>query len=168
MSLAAIVTAIHLAAVAAPAPVVLSKPDEPGERLMLTCRLLDPRGKPVAGASVVGYHADRGGLYNPPGAGTNVPRLRGTAVSGADGRFAIATVRPGPYPGVDEPAHIHLEITAPGRKTYSVTFWFDDDPLLTSAKRDHAARDAELAILKPTRNADGVWTASDDIRLPAK
>jgi protocatechuate 3,4-dioxygenase beta subunit len=144
---------------------VLSAPDEPGERLVFRGRILDAAGKPVGGASVLAYHADQEGLYNPPNTGTRVPRLRGTATTDTTGRYAFSTVRPGAYPGADEPAHIHLEITVPGGKVRYVTYWFDDDPKVTPAQRTRASRDPEIVIVHAALGASGVWEFTDDVRL---
>ena len=160
------VSSLGLASGAGPAPVALSGPSEPGERLAFGGRILDARGRAVASAAVLAYHTDRTGLYNDPAANTRTPRLRGTATTDAEGGFAFATVRPAPYPGSTNPAHIHVEITAPGRKVHYVTYWFDDDPLVDAGRREAAKRDPEIVIVHPSRAADGTWTFRDDIRLP--
>jgi protocatechuate 3,4-dioxygenase beta subunit len=62
--------------------------------------------------------------------------IRGWVRTGPDGRYAIRTIRPGAYPSNDEVAHIHATIQEPDRATYYIDdFIFDDDPLLTTAKR---------------------------------
>lgn len=63
--------------------------------------------------------------------------IRGWVKSDARGRYAIYTVRPAPYPNSDNEAHIHPSIKEPGIETayYIDEFVFDDDPLLTGAKR---------------------------------
>src|SRR5437867_8805596 len=74
--------------------VALCAPDEPGEKLVFNGRILDYEGRPLEKASIVAYHADRQGLYNPPEAKTRVPRLRGVAVTDRRGGFRFATIRP--------------------------------------------------------------------------
>ena len=159
----ALVLAVGAATTASPTPVVLAGPNEPGERLAFGGRILD-KGKPVAGAQVLAYHTDRTGLYNDPAANTKTPRLRGTATTDAQGRFAFSTIRPAPYPGNEIPAHIHLEITVPGRKVHYVTYWFDDDPIVTPEK---AKRDPEVVVVHAAHDASGAWTFSNDVALPA-
>jgi protocatechuate 3,4-dioxygenase beta subunit len=159
----ALVLTLGAASSAGPAPVVLAGPNEPGERLAFGGRILD-KGKPVAGAKVLAYHTDRTGLYNDPAAHARTPRLRGTATTDPQGRFAFSTIRPAPYPGNEIPAHIHLEITVPGRRVHYVTYWFDDDPIVTPEK---AKRDPEVVIVHATRGASGAWSFSNDVALPA-
>jgi len=149
------------------APVPLCGPDEPGEKLAFGGRVLDYQGRPLPKAAVVAYNADRAGLYVPPDSGTRVPRLRGAAVTDDLGQFRFATVRPGPYPGGDEPAHIHLVVTAPAHRPRFVTYWFEGDPLITPAKREKAARDPEMVIVPLARDPAGAWVFAHDIRLEA-
>jgi protocatechuate 3,4-dioxygenase beta subunit len=147
------------------AAVPLAGADEPGERLTFAGRVLDYAGRPLAEAAVVAYHADAGGLYNPPDAGTRVPRLRAVAVTDIHGGFRFATVRPGAYPDGSEPAHIHLEVTAPAHRLRYVTFWFEGDPLITPAMRRRADRDAEIRIVRPARDSTGGWSFAYDIGM---
>ncbi|WP_299647235.1 hypothetical protein [Sphingomonas bacterium] len=53
----------------------------------------------------------------PPG------RLRGWLNTGADGRYRVETIKPGPYPGRTDPAHIHLFLLQPGAGD---PYWIDD------------------------------------------
>ena len=145
--------------------VVLCGADEPGERLIISGRVLDYQGRPLSKAAVVGYHADRNGLYNPPNSPTRVPRLRGVAITGEDGGFRFVTVRPGPYPNGSEPAHVHLEVKAPAHHLRFVTYWFEGDPLITAERRKKLATDPELVLVKLSRDAEGVWSFAHDIRL---
>lgn len=145
--------------------VTLCGPTEPGERLVFYGRILDYQGQPLAKASIIAYHADQQGLYNPKNSKTRVPRIRGVAVTDDGGWFRFATIRPGPYPDGTEPAHVHLEITAPAHRLRYVTFWFEGDPLITDRRRKEAAQSPETVIVKPARNSDGAWMFRHDIRL---
>ncbi len=63
--------------------------------------------------------------------------IRGWVKSDAAGHYAIYSIRPAPYPKEDIPAHIHLSIKEPdiANEYYTDELVFDDDPLLTGAKR---------------------------------
>jgi protocatechuate 3,4-dioxygenase beta subunit len=133
--------------------------------LVFSGRVLDYTGRPLSKAAVVAYHADRGGLYNPPNPVTRTPRLRDVAVTGQDGGFRFSTIRPGPYPDGSEPAHIHVAVLAPAHHLRYVTYWFEGDPLITAERRRKLATDPETVVVELGRGADGVWSFTHDIRL---
>ena len=65
-----------------------------------------PDCRPIPGARVEWWHADRSGRY--------VDSLRGAQKTGATGGYAFTTSPPGIYPG--RPPHIHFKVSAPGHK----------------------------------------------------
>jgi len=149
-----------------PSAVALADAAEPGERLVWSGRVLDASGAPIAGATVRVHHADAAGLYNPAGSPADAqPRLSGAATTGADGAFRFDTVRPGSYPDSVEPAHLHAQAGAPGRRESYVTFQFEDDPLLTAEHRRYDAESDEIAIVRLERVEDGVWRLAFDFVL---
>jgi protocatechuate 3,4-dioxygenase beta subunit len=145
--------------------VALSPADEEGEPLQFRGRVLDEGGRPISKASVVAHHTDAGGLYNPRGSATRVPRLRGVAVTDGAGRFGFVTIRPAPYPNGSEPAHIHVTVTVPAHHVRHLEYWFEDDPLVTPARRERARGNPAIVVVTPERDPNGVWTFSHDIRL---
>jgi len=147
--------------------VALCAPEEPGEKLEFWGRVLDYRGQPLSKAAVVANHTDRSGLYNSPDAGTRIPRLRGVSITDEAGRFGFTSIRPAAYPNGTDPAHIHLTVTAPAHRMRYVEYWFSDDPLVTKARREHAAGDPSLVIVEPAGDAKQGWKFSHDIRLEA-
>lgn len=148
-----------------PTVVRIASSDEPGERLSFSGRVLDYDGNPLEKAAIVAYHADQHGLYNKPDSATRVPRLRGVAVTDAEGRFRFATIKPAPYPNAAEPAHIHLEVNAPAHKLRYVTFWFAGDPLITASRRQALRSDDETVVVKLLEDAEQGFTFSYEIAL---
>jgi protocatechuate 3,4-dioxygenase beta subunit len=141
---------------------------EPGDRLVFSGHILDYQGQPLSKASVVAYHADRTGLYNPVNSRSRVPRLRGVAITDEKGEYRFSTIRPGPYPDESEPAHIHVVVTAPAHHVRHVAFRFEGDPLITERLRGEAARageTGETVIVKAKLGSGGVWAFRQDIRL---
>lgn len=148
-----------------PSSVALCGPQEPGERLTFLGRVLDYQGRPLATAAVMAYHADHQGLYNPKDSKTRVPRIRGVAVTDAEGRFRFSTVRPGTYPDGSEPAHIHVGVMAPAHHVLDLAYWFEGDPLITEERRREASKGPGTVIVKLERQQNGSWSFHHDIRL---
>jgi protocatechuate 3,4-dioxygenase beta subunit len=134
---------------------------EPGAPFVLHGVILDPSGKPAAGVEVFAYHTDQGGIYAQPGA-ADPWRLKGWAVTDAQGRFEFRTIRPGPYPGGRIPAHVHLTFSTAccGRQISEVMF--EDDPIVTPAYRQ---QNQQVLYGKVTRGAEGVQETSYTFRL---
>lgn len=130
---------------------------EPGERLLISGRVLNDSRQPIVGAMVVAYNTDAAGLYNPRDAGTPAPRIQAGVTTDRDGRFQVLTVFPGAYPDSDDPAHVHFDVLAAGyRKTYS-TIWFKGDPRITPAVEERMRESMR-------RNPDDTTTAVDVVQ----
>jgi protocatechuate 3,4-dioxygenase beta subunit len=110
----------------------IARESEPGQRLVIHGRALAEDGRTsIGGAVIFAYHTDRNGYYDRPGAPPHSWRIKGWALTDADGRFEFDTIRPGAYPRHDTPEHIHLNIFTPNERRYVVDgLVFDDDPLL--------------------------------------
>jgi protocatechuate 3,4-dioxygenase beta subunit len=161
----------------APSRVVVAAADEPGERLVVSGRVLDG-GRPVAGVSIYVFQTDANGRYSKVLTGNEAeldPRLHGIMRSDANGKYEYETIRPGHYDG--NPAHVHYLVRAPAYYPMLLDLWFDDDPELAS--RREAGRPEippsfpknTVAIRPVTRDASGVWHATRDIdmvRLPGR
>jgi protocatechuate 3,4-dioxygenase beta subunit len=153
----------------APASVVVAAEDEPGERLIVTGRVLDGT-RPVAGASIYVFQTDVTGRYALDRTGNDAelyPRLHGAMRSDADGRYEYATIRPGHYD--NNAAHVHYIVRARGYKPLLLDLWFDDDPELAARRREGRPEipvsfpKNVVAIRPVTRDADGTWHATRDI-----
>ncbi|HEX8169437.1 MAG TPA: hypothetical protein VF824_02725 [Thermoanaerobaculia bacterium] len=157
---------LTLALLASPHIATIAAPSEPGTRLIVHGQLFDPSGtRPAAGVTVRAHHTDAHGIYQRPGA--KEPRLRGTAVTDAQGRFELHTIRPGVYPGGGTAAHIHLEVSGGGyAKQWPAPLQFDDDRYLTAQDRaESRARGRFANVMKTTRDANGVLHAHVLVRL---
>jgi protocatechuate 3,4-dioxygenase beta subunit len=154
-------------------------PDEPGDPLVLEATLVDPEGRPVAGARVHVYQTDTSGYYAPQDAQTGRmserdPRLAAYLRTDDAGRFRVRTIRPGGYPSPrgDQsedspmrfiPAHIHVDIDAPGYVDPTVQIVFDDDPRMNEAWRAWAGRGHNPVVELTER--DGVLHGETRIEL---
>ena len=88
-----------------------------GTRLTLTGRVLTTTGRPVARALVDFWQCDARGAYDDDGY-----RFRGHQLTDARGRYSLATVVPGLYPG--RTRHIHVKVQAPGRSVLTTQLFF--------------------------------------------
>lgn len=126
-----------------------------GQKLIITGKILKSDGKtPAPGVIVYYYHTDTEGYYSSRAdmdqRAAKHGHLRGWVKSDADGKYSIYTVRPASYPNRPDPAHIHPTILEPQITTpyYTDALVFDDDILLTSAKRKAMDNRAGSGILR--------------------
>jgi len=103
---------------------------EGGTPCIVTGRVLDMQGKPIAGATLDVWQADPDGLYDSQRPGLEELQMRGIFHTGDDGRYTIRTTRPVHYQIPTDgpvgrmlaatnrhpwrPAHIHFKVTAEG------------------------------------------------------
>ena len=127
--------------------VTIVTPQEPGKRLRVHLRLVEVDGSASAGALVYFYHTGADGDYGPndakvplAGSDNNYARLFGYATTDSDGTIKIETIRPGGYPDTTIPAHIHLRVWQPDKRSFGNEIWFEDDPRINSEARDEATR----------------------------
>lgn len=149
----------------------LAGPGEPGERLVLEGTVFQPDGRtPAAGVLLYAYHTNAEGVYPQRGDETGNARrhgyLRGWLRTGEDGRYRIDTIRPAAYPGRTEAQHIHMTVQPPGgEEAWIDSVHFDDDPLLTEARRQRLENRGGSGIVRLERGEDGVWRGRRDIVL---
>jgi protocatechuate 3,4-dioxygenase beta subunit len=116
-------------------------PGQPiGERIIVTGRVLDAAGKPVAGQLVEIWQANAAGRYNhqldqhPAPIDPNFTGV-GRCLTEQDGTYRFLSVRPGPYPWRNHqnawrPAHIHFSVFGTAFTQRLVTqMYFPGDPL---------------------------------------
>jgi protocatechuate 3,4-dioxygenase beta subunit len=134
---------------------------EPGTPFIIHGQVIDVEGKPAPGVEIFAYHTDSTGLYAKPGA-ADPWRLKGWAVTDAQGGFEFRTIRPAAYPGRAIPAHVHLSLVTRccGRQFAEVMF--DDDPLATP---DYRSRNGDVLFGKVDKRPDGSQETSYTIKL---
>jgi len=132
-----------------------------GQKLLVTGTIYKLDGKtPAPNVILYYYHTDINGVYaGKQGLDPKVVRhgyIRGWVKSDANGKYAIYTVRPAPYPNTNFEAHIHPSIKEPkiDKEYYIDEFVFDDDKLLTSEKRKKLENRGGSGILRVFRKGD--------------
>ena len=140
---------------------------EPGEPLIVAGQVFAPDGHtPAPGVTVYAYNTDAQGYY-----GENhteyPPRIYGWMKTDSTGRFELRTIRPGCYPNMQAPAHVHFELWGGGYPLqWTGELKFEGDRYLTP---DALAKDAQLGefhTIQPlSRGEDQVWHCSFKIRL---
>jgi len=133
----------------------IASASEPGTPFLMRGTVLDTAGKPAAGVAVFAYQTDSTGLYAQPGA-SDPWRLKGWAVTDAQGRFEFRTIRPAPYPNRPIPAHIHLSFATSCCGRQSAEVMFEDDPLATP---DYRRRSTDVLWGAVTKTAAGQETS---------
>ncbi|MDJ0840298.1 MAG: hypothetical protein QNK37_27560 [Acidobacteriota bacterium] len=140
----------------------LADSDTPGVPILIEVVVYEADGKtPVAGALVEVYHSAHSAVPD-----THEHHHEGVTRTNADGRFRIRSVRPGPFPDVGMPAHIHVIIEPPRGRKHFLELHFADDPNLTRAqvRRDKAR--GEFGYIRPLKkDENGLYRGCWKIRL---
>lgn len=156
-----------------PTHLVLRSEQDQGVPLRVQGRIIDREGSPRGGVLIYLHQTDAAGQYpamdraDPAGPeARRHGRLRGWVRSDDSGVYRIDTVRPGAYPGLPIPEHIHMQVIVPGCATYLIDdLLFRDDPRLTPRQESQLVRDAGgSGVVEPRRDGEG-WHAQRDIHL---
>ncbi|SEO55223.1 catechol 1,2-dioxygenase [Trujillonella endophytica] len=142
--------------------------DEKGTPFVFQGTVTDLDGSPVEDATVELWHADDDGYYSQFAPGIPEWNLRGTILTGPDGRFAFSTMKPAPYQIPTDgscgalvaaagwhpwrPAHLHLKVSAPGRAPITTQLYFEGGEWV---ENDVAQAVKPELILRPTPAASG-------------
>lgn len=143
--------------------------NDKGAKLAVNGVVYTNDGKPAAGVVIYIYHTDQTGKYpvkgNETGWGKRHGYLRGWMKTNERGEYKFFTLKPAPYPGRNDEAHIHITIKEPGKNEYWIDeYVFDDDPLLTSEKRKRLENRGGSGILK-TKDVGPMLKAERNIYL---
>ena len=144
--------------------------DEPGQPLIVTGMVFAPDGQtPVAGVTVYAYNTDAAGYYGASRA-EYPPRLYGWMRTDGDGRFELRTILPGPYPGMQIPAHVHFSLWGAGYPLQWVDeLRFAGDRYITPEMLSEAAAQGQFRTIQPlARGDDGALRCGFKIRLQSR
>lgn len=142
---------------------VLTSKDEPGEPLIVSGTVYGPDGKtPAPGITVYVYHTDAEGYYRKGTNSSENPRLKGTMITNAEGRYEFRTIKPGAYPGGGNPAHIHYVLSGKGYPEQRDEVMFEGDPYLTPRQKGSSH------VRPLTRDQEGIWRCVYDVKLMRK
>ncbi len=151
---------------------IVAPADEPGERIRISGTVYQPDGAtPAEGIVIYIYHTNAQGVYpkNTPNDGRMSWRhgyLRGWMRTVADGKYEFRTIKPSPYPGRRDPAHIHITISGAGYPEYFIEdFLFEGDPLIMDSERLRFERGGFPHIVRLERDAQGDLRGTRNIRL---
>ncbi len=122
--------------------------DTSGVPTLISGRVLDLDGRPVAGAVLDVWQAQTNGLYDAQDANPDALHMRGKFTSDSEGRYLIRTVLPVNYPIPSDgpvgamlkatgrhpwrPAHIHFVVSADGYEPVTTHIFDRTDPYLAS------------------------------------
>jgi len=139
---------------------------EPGQSLVVEGQVFAPDGvTPVEGITVYAYNTDAQGYY-----GENrmayPPRIYGWMKTDAAGKFELSTIRPGPYPSMNIPAHVHFTLWGAGYPLQWVEeLRFKGDPYLTASMMDE---DSQLGEFRTIRELTSLGNGTLQCRLAVK
>jgi catechol 1,2-dioxygenase len=122
--------------------------EEPSEPLVMSGRVTDPEGQPVADALVEVWQTAPNQLYDVQDTDQPQGHLRASFRTDMAGTYRFRTIMPVSYPIPDDgpagqllaamgrhpfrPAHIHFMISAPGYRTLVTHLFFEGDEFLES------------------------------------
>lgn len=145
--------------------------NNPGPKMEVSGTIFKSDGKtPAADVILYVYHTNQEGIYPTKGDETGWAKrhgyIRGWIKTDKTGKYKFFTLRPGAYPGRENPEHIHATIKEPGVVEYWIDeYLFDDDPILGKNERDAQKKRGGNGIIKLTKGSNGVLRAKRDIIL---
>jgi hydroxyquinol 1,2-dioxygenase len=165
--------------------------DQTGTPTLVSGRVLDLEGKPIAGALLDVWQAQSSGLYDSQDEGLTELHMRGKFRTDAEGRYRVRTVLPVNYPIPSDgpvgrmlratgrhpwrPAHIHFVVSAEGYEPVTTHIFKRGDEYLGSdavfavkdslicdfVRHDRADEDAARLGVEPP-----YYSVEFDFRLP--
>jgi catechol 1,2-dioxygenase len=161
--------------------VMPQRPDEKGRKLVFRGTVRSTTGEALPDAEFDMWQADADGNYSGIVPGTPDWYLRGRFGAAADGSFEVTTVEPSAYgvPGdgpigallralgrdLYRPAHLHLQVTAPGHEVLTSQLFFPGGRY-HAGDASHAVRDGLLMSVENTE--DGLTATYDFVLEPRR
>ena len=146
--------------------------NEPGPKIEISGIVYQQDGKtPAKDVVIYIYHTDQKGIYakkgNDPdnpvsyrdrdGWGKRHGYIRGWVKTDKNGFYQFFTLRPGSYPGLTDPAHIHVTVKETDKNEYWIDeYLFTDDPLFTVDQRKKAANRGGNGIIELVPQKNGI------------
>ena len=144
---------------------------EAGQKLLVTGKVFKRDGvTPAAEVIVYYWQTNNDGYYSADATTSEAAKrhghIRGWLKTDSLGNYALYTIRPGPYPKQNMESHIHLSIKEPQlpNEYYVDELVFDDDILLTAAKRKALENRGGSGVLRILVN-DNLQVAEHNIIL---
>ena len=145
--------------------------NQEGRKLKLSGTVYQEDGKtPAQDVIVYVYHTNQEGIYPTRGDEKGWAKrhgyIRGWARTDKNGRYTFYTLKPAPYPGRTDPAHVHYTILEPDGKYYWLgSVHFEGDSLLTKNEMNpEAPRGGTSGLLSLEKQRD-IWVGERDIIL---
>jgi len=145
--------------------------NEPGPKIAISGIVYQRDGRtPAKDVVIYIYHTNQAGYYSASKGETGwVKRhgyIRGWVKTDQHGFYQFFTLRPAPYPGRDDPEHIHITIKEPGKNEYWLSeYMFEDDRLLTLSQRKLYLYRGGDGIIKLRPPEEGISHATRHIIL---
>lgn len=142
----------------APFKIKIAGPDEKGDFLKISGKVLGFECEPLSDAIVDVWQADHEGYYDNSGFFRRFNpkefRLRGRMKTDQEGRYEYETILPGPYKiGFDSwrPKHIHYIVSKPGFESLTTQLYFGGDPYI---EKDRFVKESLIIDLTELSHTD--------------
>jgi protocatechuate 3,4-dioxygenase beta subunit len=148
--------------------------DPEGTPLVISGRVLDTAGKPIAGAELDVWQSNSEGFYDSQLPTHDTLQMRGKYTTDKDGRYLILTRRPVKYPIPTDgpvgtmlnatkrhpirPAHVHFVVAAKGYEPVTTHIFDNDDPQLREGDTVFGVK--ESLVVKFQQHAAGDTAAA--------
>jgi len=147
--------------------IVLVDEEEPGQPMIITGTVYKSDGEtPLEGIEVYVYHTDVRGYYSENTTSSRNPRINGTMITNAEGKYRYRTIKPASYPNSRVPSHVHYVVSGEGFPEQRFTLEFKGDPHLSAREVEREERKGKFSrIIALEKGEDGIWRGEFNIKL---